>query len=49
MSAKAFFSNETGNVRLEMSNGQSATFEKVSSMVNYCNEFGIELVDCQPE
>ena len=49
MSAKAFFSNETGNVRLEMSNGQSATFEKVSSMVNYCNEFGIEVTDCQPE
>ena len=49
MEAQAFFSNETGNVRLEMRNGHSVTFEKVSSMVNYCNEFCIEVTDCQPE
>jgi hypothetical protein len=49
MSAKAFFSDKTGECRLEINlpNGemQGVRFEKTSSMVDYCNHFGIEVAE----
>ena len=49
MSAKAFFSDKTGECRLEINlpNGdvQGVRFEKTSSMVDYCNHFGIDVAE----
>ena len=55
MSAKAFFSNKTGICRLEVcyphGNVLKVLFEHVSSMVNFCNEVGIDVhgVNCIAE
>lgn len=52
MSTKAFFSNNDGDCRLEITHNdghkQHVLFESVSSMVNYCNEFGLE-AECYTE
>lgn len=41
MKAIAFFSNTTGDIRLEVENNAPVHFESTSSLVNYCNEVGI--------
>ena len=55
MSAKVFFSDKDGRCRLEVSlpdgSVQDVRFEKTSSLVNYCREFGITVLcrDCVVE
>ena len=46
--AKAFFYSKSGNVRIELANGYTKRFRKVSSMLEYCRNNGIEisLSDC---
>ena len=45
MSAKAFFNDNDGTCRLEITfhdgRVQSVTFESTSSLVNYCRDLGI--------
>lgn len=48
MKATAFFSNTTGDVRLDVEGQEPMLFDKVSNMVNYCNDNGIE-ADCVTE
>lgn len=49
MSAKAFFSDKTGECRLEINlpdgGMQGVRFEKTGRLVDYCNHFGIEVAE----
>ena len=49
MSAKAFFSDKTGECRLEINlpdgGMQGVRFEKTSSLVDYCKHFVIEVAE----
>lgn len=55
MKARVFFSNHDGDCRLELTHRdghiQHVLFENTSSLVNYCNENGIEvpLSECRVE
>lgn len=46
MEGKVIFNNADGTVRLFVDNCQPIVFEKTSSLVNFCNECGIEVNEC---
>ena len=43
MEGKVIFSTADGSARLLVDNCQPVVFEKTSSLVNFCNECGIEV------